>query len=202
MTFLLLISGAFVLTILHTILPEHWMPFVLVGKVQKWSTKKTLEVAALAATGHVLITIFLGFLVMFITEAALDYFGLVEKIVSGVILIGIGLIYLVLAFRKMHTHKHHDVLPEKATIGSLIALFSFSPCEAVIPLFILAADQSWFLWIPLSLTILFGTIFGMFVLISITLYGYRKIKLHWVEDNEKAITGALLMIIGVLALIF
>ena len=87
-------------------------------------------------------------------------------------------------------------------MGSLIALFSFSPCEAVIPLFILAADQSWFLWIPLSLTILFGTIFGMFVLISITLYGYRKIKLHWVEDNEKAITGALLMIIGVLALIF
>src|SRR3989338_897776 len=202
MIFLLLILGAFVLTILHTILPEHWMPFVLVGKVQKWSTKKTLEVAALAATGHVLITIFLGFLVLFLTEAALDYFGLVEKIVSGVILIGIGLIYLLFAFRKTHMHKHHDVLPEKATMGSLIALFSFSPCEAVIPLFILAADQSWFLWIPLSLTILFCTILGMFVLISITLYGYRKIKLHWVEDNEKAITGALLMIIGVLALIF
>src|SRR3989338_10040103 len=104
MIFLLLILGAFVLTILHTILPEHWMPFVLVGKAQKWSTKKTLEVAAFAATGHVLITIFLGFLVLFLTEAVLDYLGLVEKIVSGFILIGVGLIYLVLDFKKQHTH--------------------------------------------------------------------------------------------------
>ena len=202
MTFLLVVSSAVVLTLLHTILPEHWMPFVLVGKAQNWSIKKTLTISAIAGAGHVLMTLLIGFVVLFITKAVLDYVGLVGKLVTSSILIFIGVIYLMQGIKNKqnkHEHSHKAVIPEKATIASLIALFSFSPCEAVIPLFLLATSMSVFAISVLSFTILLSTIIGMFVLISITLCGYRKVKFHWLEDNEHVVAGSILIMLGVFA---
>ncbi len=199
MVFLILILSAFVLTLLHTILPEHWMPFVLVGKAQNWSLKKTLSISAIAATGHVFMTLLIGLIVLFITKAVLDYVGLIEKFVTSSLLILIGSIYLIQGIRNKHEHSHKQIIPEKATIASLIALFSFSPCEAVIPLFLLATSMSVFAVTVLSITILLSTIIGMFVLISIALHGYRKVKFHWLEDNEHVVVGIILIVLGMVA---
>src|SRR3989338_7643883 len=143
MTLLLLLSGAFVLTLLHTILPEHWMPFILVGKAQKWDTKKTISVAILAATGHVLITVLLGLVVLFITESILGYVENFSKIIPSVILAVIGIVYFLQGLRKNHAHSHAPVISDRTTVISLVTAFSFSPCEAVIPTFILASQIGW-----------------------------------------------------------
>lgn len=197
----LIITSAFMLTLFHTLLPEHWMPFVLVGKAQKWNAKKTLLVAAAAATGHVLITLLLGFVVVFITSNILNYIENFSKLFTSAILIIIGLIYLAFSFRNGHAHSHAPILSDKATITSLITLFSFSPCEAVIPLFILVNEIGWFAFGALSLTILAATILGMFSLILLTLYGYRKLNFHWLEDNEKTVIGIVLILLGIIAFV-
>ncbi len=199
MTLLFLLSGAFILTLLHTILPEHWMPFVLIGKAQKWDTRKTIGVAILAATGHVLITVFLGLIVLFITESVLEYVGDFSRVIPSVILAVLGIVYLVQGVRNNHTHTHAPVISNRTTIISLVTAFSFSPCEAVIPTFILASQIGWLGFAGLSLTILLATIIGMIVVISLTLYGYKKLTFHWLEHNEKAVIGVMLIVLAAVA---
>jgi hypothetical protein len=53
-------ATGFAVAFLHAALPTHWLPFVLVGRAQKWSTGRTLGVTLLAGLGHVGLTILLG----------------------------------------------------------------------------------------------------------------------------------------------
>jgi hypothetical protein len=50
----------FAVAFLHAALPTHWLPFVLVGRAQKWSAGRTLGVTLLAGLGHVGLTIAAG----------------------------------------------------------------------------------------------------------------------------------------------
>jgi len=53
-------ATGFAVAFLHAALPTHWLPFVLVGRAQKWTTGRTLGVTLLAGLGHVGLTILLG----------------------------------------------------------------------------------------------------------------------------------------------
>src|SRR6476659_522310 len=69
----------FTVAFLHAAIPTHWLPFVLTGRVQKWSRGKTLLVTAVCGSGHVLFTAVLGFLGAWfprIAGGALLVFGL------------------------------------------------------------------------------------------------------------------------------
>ena len=91
----------------HAILPNHWLPFVLAGRAQKWSMGKTLSVVALAGGGHVLITTLLGLLIVWLGAALTEY---IEEwagpLASGVLTL-LGLYYVVQHFRGVgHSHLH------------------------------------------------------------------------------------------------
>jgi nickel/cobalt transporter (NicO) family protein len=106
---------------LHAILPNHWLPFVLAGRAQKWSMGKTLSVVMLAGGGHVLITTILGVLIVWMGVALTDYIeAWAEPLASGVLVL-LGLYYIVQHFRGVghshlhipglghaHDHHHHD----------------------------------------------------------------------------------------------
>ena len=47
----------------HAAIPTHWLPFVITARAQRWNRNKTICVTALAGTGHVLFTAFLGVLI-------------------------------------------------------------------------------------------------------------------------------------------
>lgn len=55
-----LAAAGFAAAFLHAAIPTHWLPFVLVGRARRWSRGKTLGVALLAGTGHVLANTALG----------------------------------------------------------------------------------------------------------------------------------------------
>lgn len=92
---------------LHSILPNHWLPFVLAGRAQKWSMGKTLSVVTLAGGGHVLITTILGVLIVWMGVALTDYIeAWAEPLASGVLIL-FGLFYVVQHFRGVgHSHLH------------------------------------------------------------------------------------------------
>jgi len=92
---------------LHAILPNHWLPFVLAGRAQKWSIGKTLSVVTLAGGGHVLITTLLGVLIVWMGVALTDYVeAWAEPLAAGVLVL-LGLFYIVQHFRGVgHSHLH------------------------------------------------------------------------------------------------
>lgn len=98
---------------LHAALPNHWLPFVLAGRAQKWSVAKTLSIVIVAGGGHVVMTTILGVLVVSLGLAVSHYVEEWSATVAGGILIACGGYYLVRHLRgKSHVHlfgnHHHD----------------------------------------------------------------------------------------------
>jgi len=50
----------FAVAFMHAAIPTHWLPFVLVGKARRWTTRRTLAFVAAAGLGHVVLTTLLG----------------------------------------------------------------------------------------------------------------------------------------------
>lgn len=111
----LIIAGLSV-SFFHAILPNHWLPFVLAGRAQKWPLGKTLSIVVLAGGGHVAITTLLGILIVGMGLALSDYIEAWAAPLSSGILILFGLFYIVQYFRGgTHHHLHipgFDHLPE------------------------------------------------------------------------------------------
>ena len=97
----------FTVAFLHAAIPTHWLPFVLTGRVQKWSRSKTLLITALAGCGHVLFTAILGFLVAWGGMTLSDKIGNTFPLIAGGALLLFGLYYVIQQLRgKGHGHSH------------------------------------------------------------------------------------------------
>ncbi len=59
-----LLGGGFVAAFLHAAMPTHWLPFVLVGRAQRWSLMRVMTVAVTAGLAHIASTALVGSLIV------------------------------------------------------------------------------------------------------------------------------------------
>src|SRR3990170_2474271 len=93
----------FIITLVHTVEPHHWMPFALVGKGQRWSMAKTLTITAVSGLGKSLVSVALGFGMVFLTALAykgikvlnLEWLEDYERQIIGSLLILTGLALII-----------------------------------------------------------------------------------------------------------
>lgn len=52
--------GALILSIVHAVMPDHWIPLVMISRTAKWSQSETSWITALIAIPHIISTILLG----------------------------------------------------------------------------------------------------------------------------------------------
>jgi hypothetical protein len=57
---ILLIACAATVGVIHSVLPDHWVPLAVVGRTERWSLLRVGRVSALATGGHVLTSVVLG----------------------------------------------------------------------------------------------------------------------------------------------
>src|ERR671936_667163 len=50
----LLVLGAVTVAVVHSVLPDHWVPIAVVGRTQGWTLVRVARVSGLASAGHVL----------------------------------------------------------------------------------------------------------------------------------------------------
>lgn len=93
--YLSLILAGLSVSFFHAILPNHWLPFVLAGRAQRWSMGKTLWITTLAGGGHVLITTLLGVLIVWMGLALSSYVEAWSAPLAAGVLILFGLFYAV-----------------------------------------------------------------------------------------------------------
>jgi ABC-type nickel/cobalt efflux system permease component RcnA len=136
---LLALSAAFV-GLIHSLSPGHWLPVVLLVKSRRWDLAQAAFGAFVAASGHIVISLALGFAALFIGNSffAEKLHALEEN--AGAILIVFGLAYALyskIQHRHCHGHEHHGPDPRKGRKAPYVFLFSlgFSPCFAVLPIF-------------------------------------------------------------------
>lgn len=56
----LILIGSAAVAVVHSILPDHWVPLAVVARTQSWSLAKVGRISALAAGGHVLASLALA----------------------------------------------------------------------------------------------------------------------------------------------
>jgi len=105
------------LGLVHTVIgPDHYLPFIVIGRARRWTLRRTLAVAFLAGLGHILSSVLLGFLgiALGIAVARLEGVESTRGSIASWLLIGFGLAYFVWGMRrawkdKPHQHPHlHD----------------------------------------------------------------------------------------------
>ena len=195
------------------------MPFVLTGRAQRWSHARTLAITALAGSGHVLFTALLGLFIAWfgivLNEKIGDWF---PRLAGGVLLL-LGLFYI---FRQIvnkghphthlvgghphasddHHHEHGRHVSDRVAITSLLAMLTFSPCEAFLPIYASGVRFGWGGFALLTAILSVGCVTGMVVFTALTLAGVRRIKLGLLEKYESGLMGVLLCVIGVLIILF
>lgn len=201
-----IIIGAFLLSIVHASIPNHWIPLVALSKAEKWNEKLTLAITAISGFAHTLSTIIIGIIVGFLGYKLSSSYSFIVGVIAPSILILLGTIYLILSFRSNRSHHHHsheihiDDVKKKTTsaiILTLVISMFFSPCLEIEAYFFVASKLGWQGIIAVSIIYTFITILGMLLLVWLGMKGVRKIKSHFLEHHEKTITGVLLIILGI-----
>ncbi len=220
----------FTIAFFHAAIPTHWLPFVLAARVQRWNRSKTLLITALAATGHASFTALLGLVVAWLGIALSDRIGALFPWIAGGALIAFGLFYIFRQLTgRTHTHLHlgrgghshdhdHDHGHEHdhehgarrlafsksdvAAVTSLLALLTFSPCEAFVPVYVSGVRYGWYGFALLTLILTIATIAGMVVFTWLALVGIEQVKLRAFEKYEAGVMGVLLCAVGVLIILF
>jgi cadmium resistance protein CadD (predicted permease) len=194
-------ATGFAIAFLHAALPTHWLPFVLVGRAHGWSARRVLSVTGLAGGGHVLFTLALGLLVTTAGLAAAPHLGEVFNRIVGGMLIALGLFYFARqALRKEHSHGDRTARlgarSDAAAIVGLVAMLTFSPCEAFLPLYLANVEEGWMGFALLSLVLTVGTLLAMLLFTGLCLAGADRLRLERLERYEAAVIGVVLCLLG------
>jgi hypothetical protein len=108
----LLIVAVAAVGVLHTVVPDHWLPITLIARQEGWGRRDTARAAFGAGLGHSLSTLAIGAVVWLVGATLATRFGQVISGVASVALIGFGGWVAVASFRELRRdaagHGHHD----------------------------------------------------------------------------------------------
>lgn len=194
--------------LLHAALPTHWLPFVLAGRAQKWSFKRTASILFIAGAGHVLTTSLIGAAVVWFGIQLHESFEHILVIIASLGVLAYGVYNIWQHFHGIkHSHcdhhepHHHDYKKSSRdgwAVLSLLAFLTFSPCESFLPVYVSAWQTGWVGFGALTLMLTVGTLLAMFTFMSLAYYGMRQFQMNWLEDHERLITGIILILLSIL----
>jgi nickel/cobalt exporter len=212
---------------IHTLTgPDHYLPFIVMGKARQWSYAKTLWLTVVCGIGHVGSSIILGVLgILFgvglhhlkIFESSRGNIAAWAFTVFGLIYFAYG---MVKAYRNRphkhfhyhgdgsvhahdhthfneHTHIHQKEGKKNITPWILFVVFILGPCEPLIPLLMFpAAKKSYVDLILVAVTFSVVTITTMTTIVFLGLKGFHLIPMKSVERYMHAMAGAAIALCG------
>ncbi|MFC1547442.1 hypothetical protein ACFL5M_02825 [Candidatus Neomarinimicrobiota bacterium] len=180
--------------LIHTVTgPDHYLPFIVMGRARRWSLMKIFSITLICGVGHIVGSVVLGFIGI---GAGIAVHELVEiESLRGNIaawgLTAFGLIYMLWGLQRayrnrLHTHEHahldghlhthgHSHSEEhvhvheeqgqsvRLTPWALFIIFMLGPCEPLIPLLMFPAAEK-----SLAGVALIAGIFGVVTISTMT----------------------------------
>ncbi len=211
---------------IHTALgPDHYLPFIMMGRARRWSLPKTAWITFLCGLGHVLSSVVLGLIGYFvgIQVMKLEAFEAFRGSIAAWLLIGFGFAYCIWGIHRAirnkshrhihahgdegeheHVHTHtadhahvHDHKKTNLTPWVLFTIFVFGPCEPLIPLLMYPAAESSAMGMVLVATVFSAvTISTMMAIVLMTAWGVSFARLGRLERYTHAVAGATICAAG------
>ena len=199
--------GSLSLSVIHALIPNHWIPLVTIGKTEKWTTAEVVSATAIVGFAHILSTVIIGIIVGFVGLKLSGTFETISTIIAPVILVAFGITYLVMDYIQTRRHHHHEHIrignssgkSKFAILMSLSLAMFLSPCLELEAYYFQAGTFGWQGILLVSLVYLVVTVSGMIILVWLGLKGMHHIKWHFLEHHEKSLAGIVLIILGILA---
>jgi putative Mn2+ efflux pump MntP len=194
-----LLAGSLVLSILHALIPNHWLPVLAIAKKENWSLSHTTLITFIAGLSHALSTVIVGVLVGLVGITLADKVTSFAHLIASSALIVLGLFYTYqhLKRKHFHLHKRNEIVSDKKVITSLVVAMFFSPCLEIEAYFLMAGTQGWWM-VPLLASLYIAvTVGGMVAWVRFTYTGLLKLNWHTLEHNAGIITGPTLVLTGI-----
>jgi nickel/cobalt transporter (NicO) family protein len=211
----------------HTLVgPDHYVPFIAMGKARKWSMAKTAWITLLCGLGHVLSSVVIGVVGIALGTAVFRLEGIegARGEIAGWLLLIFGLTYFAWGIHQAirnrphqhvhlhedgsaHEHRHvhadvhthvHDAGKTNITPWVLFTIFVFGPCEPLIPLLMYPA-------LAKESAILVGTVAGVFAvatigtmmtMVLVSSYWLKKLPLTGLQRYAHALAGLAILMCG------
>ena len=200
---------------LHSLAPDHWVPFAALARAGQWSTRKTVGVTVVCGLGHVMASVLLGLVGLAFGLTLAEEYGARMESIAGILLIGFGLAYGVMGLRRAagarlpghshghehaheHVHAHDDETPGASgkTTWALFLLFAADPCVAVIPLLFAAAPLGVLRTTAVVLLYAVAAVGTMVALVLPARAATQAVRGGWFDRYGDAAAGAAIVVVG------
>jgi len=203
-----LLGAGFATAFLHAALPTHWLPFVLVGRGQRWSLPQVLGVVAAAGLAHIVTTAVVGGLII-AAGLAVDQWisGLLPWASAGLLFL-FGAFYLGRAILRAPVTADgpslalsEPTVSHAAAFWGLVVMMALSPGEVLLPIYLSQATEGLLLLALLTVAFAAGTILGMAVFTVLARAGWSVLRLERWARYEGVVLGLALILIGLLVVL-
>ncbi len=168
-----IITGALIISLLHAVIPNHWLPVIAIGRKEGWSIQEVTKVTFISAIAHALSTILIGVILGFLGSQLSAHAEQFTQVIAPCILIALGVIFIYRHHRHKHFHIDDDVKKKTSKskiITALVIAMFFSPCMEIEAYFLLAGTKAnWLIWF-IALMYFTITTTGMLLLLR---YAYK-----------------------------
>ena len=194
--------GSLLLSLLHAVIPNHWLPVLAIGKKDNWTMNEVTKVTFLSGMAHAVSTVVIGIILGLLgvqLAGSIQYF---THFIAPAILIILGIFFIYQHHRHKHFHLHNvprPSLPKNKIIIALVIGMFLSPCMEIEAYFLLAGTKG--LWAVISIAVLYLVISvsGMVLWVRLAYRGILKLNWHALEHNSGIITGWTLVITGIVS---
>lgn len=192
--------GAAWVGFVHSLSPAHWAPVALMARTKRWSLPMSLLGALTAASGHILISLALGFVAIRMQLTIVEEHHEAVEHWTGVALMVFGLGYGIWTWRRhshCHGHEHHGPKP-RAGMPPFFFLFilGLSPCVAALPLFVAAVPFGTSAVLVTLAAFTLGVLAALVLATVMVRGGLMKLDHPILEHYGESITGAGIALVG------
>jgi nickel/cobalt transporter (NicO) family protein len=195
-----ILTGSLIFSLLHALIPNHWLPVLAIGRKEGWSLAETSRITFIAGASHVISTVIIGILIGLIGEELSHHLEHFTRVIAPAILVLVGLFFIRQHYRHHHFQVENARLEKKtkaSIITALVIAMFLSPCLEIEAYFLLAGAKGWYMMVLLAALYSVITITGMLIWVRVVYKGLLKLNWHKWEHNAGIITGLTLVATGI-----
>jgi len=200
--------------VLHTLVPDHWMPIAILARRERWSAGRAVRTAAIAGFGHTASTLVIALIFWLGGRLLAESAGRLAGVASSLGLIAIGAWVTLGAVHELRGHGHarghgnshdaghdHDHHEKRSLRTALLLVLGSSPMVEGIPVFFAAWKYGLGTMLWMAAAFALSTIATYVIVVAGALAGLERIRLGSFERYGEVLSGALIVCLGVASLV-